>query len=88
MLDKKPSHKLELAEKSPATGLTIAEELRDALINQKIKKLAPAYVKQLRAEYKVQILDPTLQAEDEAAAAAADSAAAEDATGPADGAAK
>jgi foldase protein PrsA len=88
LLDKKPSHKLELAEKSPATGLTIAEELRDALINQKIKKLAPAYVKQLRAEYKVQILDPTLQAEDEAAAAAADSAAAEDATGPADGAAK
>ncbi len=67
LLDKKPSHKLELAEKSPATGLTIAEELRDALINQKIKKLAPAYVKQLRAEYKVQILDPTLKAEDDAA---------------------
>ncbi len=87
LLDKKSSHKLQLAEKSPSNGLTIAEELKEALINQKVKKLAPAYVKQLRAEYKVEILDATLKAEDEAAAAAA-SAAAADAAGPSDGTAK
>ena len=88
LLDKKPSHTLQLAEKSPANGMTIAEELKEALISQKVKKLAPGYVKQLRAESKVEILDPTLKAEDEAAAAAAASAAAEDATGSTDGSAK
>lgn len=88
LLDKKPSHKLELAEKSPSNGMTIAEELREALVNQKVKKLAPGYVKQLRAEYKVEILDPALKADDEAAAAAATSAAAEDTTGPGDSSAK
>ncbi|MGC9941009.1 MAG: peptidylprolyl isomerase [Verrucomicrobiota bacterium] len=88
LIDKKPSHKLVLTEKSPSNGLTITEELREALINQKVKKLAPGYVKQLRSEYKVEILDPTLKAEDDAAAAAADSAAADDVAGPASGTAK
>ena len=36
MLDKKPSHTLQLAEKSPANGMTIAEELKEALISQKV----------------------------------------------------
>jgi peptidyl-prolyl cis-trans isomerase C len=75
LLDKKPSHTLLLTEISPTTGETIAEELRQALINQKIKKLEPAYVKQLDAEYNVQILDPTLKDEYDAAAAAAAAAA-------------
>lgn len=89
LIDKKPSHKLVLTEKSPTNGQTIAEELRQALTNQKIKKLEPAYVKQLRAEYKVEVLDPTLKAEDDAAAAAAASAPVDDsATGPADAAGK
>jgi parvulin-like peptidyl-prolyl isomerase len=75
LIEKKPSRKLQLTDKAPANGLTVADELRDALVNQKIKKLEPAYIKQLRAEYKVQILDPTLKSEDDAAAAAAASAA-------------
>ena len=86
LLDKKPSHKVALTDKSPATGLTIAEELKEGLINQKVAKLEPDYVKQLRAQYNVEILDPTLKAEDDALAAAEANAATQ-APGP-DGSAK
>jgi parvulin-like peptidyl-prolyl isomerase len=71
LLDKKPSHTLTLTETSPANGETIAEELRDALINQKVRKLETPYITQLREEYNVKILDPTLKEEDQEAAAAA-----------------
>ena len=59
----RPAYTLALGEISPSTGLTIAEELRDALVNIKVSKLAPDYVKQLRTSYHVQILDAILRAE-------------------------
>jgi len=76
LLGKKPAHTLTLTEKSQSTNLTIADELRDALINAKVRKLAPDYIKQLRTEDHVQILDPTLKSEDDALTAAAASQAA------------
>ncbi len=85
-LDKKPSHTVLLTDKSPTTGLTIAAELKEGLINQKVAKLEPDYVKQLRAQLNVEILDPTLKAEDDALAAAEANAATQ-APGP-DGSAK
>jgi parvulin-like peptidyl-prolyl isomerase len=86
LLDKKPAHKVALADKIPASDLTVADEIKEGLIGLKIKKLAPDYVKQLRVEYKVQIVDPTLKDEDEAAQAAA--AASAPADGSVDGTAK
>jgi parvulin-like peptidyl-prolyl isomerase len=71
LLNKKPAHTLTLKEKSPTTNLTIADELRDALVNGKVRKQAPDYVKQLRADNHVQILDPNLQAEEDALMTAA-----------------
>ncbi len=72
LLDKTPAKKVDLATASP--------EIKDGLARLKIAKLAPDYVKKLRAEENVQILDADLKAMDEkvqanqaAAAAAADS---------------
>ncbi len=44
---------------------------RDALTNGKIRKLTPDYVKQLRAEDHVAILDANLKSEEDALTAAA-----------------
>jgi parvulin-like peptidyl-prolyl isomerase len=71
LLNKKPAHTLTLEEKSPTTNLTIADELRDALLNGKVRKQAPDYVKQLRTENHVVILDANLQAEEDALMTAA-----------------
>ncbi len=76
LLSIKPAHTLTLAEKSPSTNLTIADEVREALTNGKIRKLTPDYVKQLRSEDHVEILDANLKSEDDALAAAAASQAA------------
>jgi parvulin-like peptidyl-prolyl isomerase len=86
LLNKKPAHTLTLAEKSASTNLTIADELRDALAERKIRKLTPDYIKQLRVEDHVQIVDANLKSEEDAlSAAAASQAAGTDGT---DGAAK
>ena len=76
LLSIKPAHTLTLAEKSPSTNLTIADELREALSNGKIRKLTPDYVKQLRADDHVEILDANLKSEEDALTAAAASQAA------------
>ncbi len=70
MLGKNPAHMLTLSEKSPSTDLTISEELREALINNKERKLAPDYIKQVRAADHVQVVDPNLKTEDDAFLAA------------------
>ena len=90
LLDKKPAHTLTLAEKSASTNLTIADELKDALTNGKIRKLTPNYIKQLRAEDHVEIVDANLKSEEDAltAAAAAQAAAQTSGTDGTDGAAK
>ena len=69
LLDKAPSKKIEYA--------TAATDIKDGLARMKIAKLAPDYVKKLRADDQVEILDPALKALDakvqasQAAAAAA-----------------
>jgi foldase protein PrsA len=84
LLGKKPAHTLNLTDKAQAatpTTMTIADELRDALVNTKVRKLAPAYMKELRTEDHVEIVDANLKAEDDAmAAAAANQAAGADGT--------
>ncbi len=57
-----------------------AGDIKDALAGMKLKEAAPDYVKKLRAEYDVQIVDERLKALDEKARA---SAAAADASAPA-----
>ncbi len=85
-LDKKPAHKVLLADKLPQSDTTVAEDIKEGLLNLKVRKLTPDYVKKLRVEYKVEILDPTLQSEDEALQSQIDAAAsAPDASAPAAG---
>lgn len=66
MLDKKAAKKIDYA--------TAAADIKEGLGRMKIAKVAPAYIKNLRAEYKVEILDPGLKAMDQAAQDAAASA--------------
>jgi foldase protein PrsA len=75
-LEKKPAHKVLLTDKIPQSDVTIATSIKEGLINLKVRKASPDYVKKLRAEYKVEITDPTLKAEDEAFQVQADAAAA------------
>ncbi len=63
MIEKKAAKKIDYA--------TAAAEIKDGLGRMKIAKVAPAYIKNLRAEYKVEILDPGLKAMDQAAQDAA-----------------
>lgn len=62
-LGKTPAKKLEYSE--------VADNLKDYLTLQNLKKLAPAYVEKLKKAAKVEILDPDLKAASEAAEAAA-----------------
>ena len=73
-------HIIKLIDKTPAKKVefvTAAPDIKDGLARLKIAKLAPDFVKKLRAEENVEILDPNLKAMDEkvqanqAAAAAA-----------------
>jgi parvulin-like peptidyl-prolyl isomerase len=61
----------------------VATDIQDGLGRQKIAKLAPDYVKKLRAEYTVEIVDPNLKALDEKVQAAQAEAAKEAAVVPA-----
>ena len=75
-------HLIKVLDKTPAKKIdfvTADQEIKDGLARVKIAKLAPNFVKQLRADQKVEILDPNLKSLDEqvqasqaAAAAAAD----------------
>lgn len=66
LIDKKPAHKVEFA--------TVKSDIKDGLLQLKIRKLAPAYVNKLRAAANVQILDADLKAEEQAVEAAATNA--------------
>ncbi len=74
LIDKSPAKKLALTDKVPGTDATIADRVKDVLMQQKMERLAPAYLDKLRAAADVDILDPDLKtaiAALEAAAAAA-----------------
>ena len=59
LMDRKPAKTMEFA--------AVSTELKEGLAHQKMAKLAPDYVKQLRAGAKLEILDPALKAASERA---------------------
>jgi parvulin-like peptidyl-prolyl isomerase len=71
LIDKTPAKKMALGDKVPPTNVTIADRVKDVLIQQKTEKLAPDYLDQLKKDSNVQILDADLKAAIAAAAAAA-----------------
>jgi peptidyl-prolyl cis-trans isomerase C len=80
-------HLIKVLEKLPAKKIDFATadpEIKDGLAQLKIRKLAPDYVRKLRAEQQVEILDATLKSQDEQlqAQAAAAAAAGDDAVPP------
>lgn len=83
-------HLIKVLDKTPAKKIdfsTADQDIKDGLARIKIAKLAPAYVKKLRADQHVEILDPNLKAMDEqvqegqAAAAAAASSSSDTSSG-------
>jgi parvulin-like peptidyl-prolyl isomerase len=79
-------HLIKVLDKTPAKKVdftTAAPKIKDFLTRQQIARLAPDYIKKLRADQQVQVTDPDLKAMDEqfqANQAAAAAAAAPDAT--------
>jgi peptidyl-prolyl cis-trans isomerase C len=71
LLDKTPAKKMALTDLVPATDATIADRVKEVLRQQKVEKVAPAYLDKLKAEANVQILDANLKATIAAMAAAA-----------------
>jgi peptidyl-prolyl cis-trans isomerase C len=71
LLDKTPAKKIDYA--------TAATDIKDGLARMKIAKLAPDFVKKLRTDDNVEILDANLKAMDEKAQASQAAAAAENA---------
>jgi parvulin-like peptidyl-prolyl isomerase len=66
-------HIIKLLDKTAAKKIeyvTVAADIKEALSRQKISKLAPDLIKKLRAESKLEILDPALKALDEKVQAA------------------
>ena len=62
VLDKAPARKLALTDKVPMTDLTIADKIKDFLVQQKTQKLAPVYLEGLKKTADVEILDADLKA--------------------------
>ena len=70
LLAKNPAKKLTLTDKVPGTELTIADKIKDFLLQQKTQKLAPTYLDGLKKGSDVEILDPALKAAVDALASA------------------
>jgi parvulin-like peptidyl-prolyl isomerase len=62
MLDKIPAKKIVLTDKVPSGDSTVADEIKNFLIWQKLQELAPAYIEKLSKSPGVEILDPALKA--------------------------
>jgi parvulin-like peptidyl-prolyl isomerase len=69
-----PAKKYTLTDTLPHVDKTVAEICKSEVEQEKIKELAPAYVKKLRGELNVEITDPSLKALDETVRAQADAA--------------
>jgi parvulin-like peptidyl-prolyl isomerase len=74
LLDKTPSKKFAFNDEIPRVNKTVAEICRNEVEADKIKDLAGPYLKQLRTEEQVDIVDPSLKALDESVRAAAEAA--------------
>jgi parvulin-like peptidyl-prolyl isomerase len=65
MTEKTPAKKYGLNDTLPQINKTVADVCRSEVESQKIRELAPDYVKNLRKELNVEIVDPQLKALDE-----------------------
>lgn len=74
-LGKTPSKKYGFNDELPKIGKTVADVCRNEVEAEQIKKLAGPYIKQLRKEEQVEIVDPSLKALDETVRAEAEAAA-------------
>ena len=74
MITKTPAKTFGYNDTLPQVNKTVADICKGEVESEQIKKLAPAYVKNLRAELSVEIKDPTLKALDDSVRAQADAA--------------
>ena len=65
LAEKTPAKKYALTDTLPQINKTVADVCRSEVESQKIRELAPDYVKNLRKELNVEIIDPQLKALDE-----------------------
>ena len=61
VLDKTSATKLAFTDKVPSSTVTVAENIKNYLEQQKLSELAPDYLKKLNKAASVEILDPTLK---------------------------
>ncbi|HZL79237.1 MAG TPA: peptidylprolyl isomerase [Candidatus Limnocylindrales bacterium] len=76
LMNKTAAKKFAFGDTIPQLNDTVANLCKKSVEVEKIKTLAPDFVKKMRAEYKVEILDPALKAMDEKMQASMDAAAA------------
>jgi parvulin-like peptidyl-prolyl isomerase len=74
MIDLTPAKTYAFTDTLPHVDKTVADICKNEVESQKIKELAPAYIKKLRLAQQVEITDPTLKAMDESLRAQADAA--------------
>lgn len=72
LIDKTPSKKYAFTDTIPQINKTVLEICKNEVEGEKIKELAPDYIKQLRKDEQVEIVDPSLKALDESVRAAAE----------------
>lgn len=60
LINKIPAKKLTLADKIPSTETTVAEGVKDGLMQEKTQKQAPTYLASLKKAADIKILDPDL----------------------------
>ena len=74
MIDKTPAKQFAYTDPLPKINKTVAEICKTEVETQKIKELAPDYIKQQRQVQQVEIVDPALKALDESVRAQAQTA--------------
>ncbi len=74
MIDKTPAKQFAYTDPLPKINKTVAEICKTEVETQKIKELAPDYIKQQRQAQQVEIVDPALKALDESVRAQAQTA--------------
>lgn len=61
LLDRTPATKLAFTDKLPGSNVTVTENIKNYLEQQKLSELAPDYLKKLNKSANVEILDPALK---------------------------
>ena len=74
MIDETPAKKFAYTDTLPQIDKTVADICKNEVESEQIKALAPDYVKKLRADQSVEIVDPTLKALDDSVRAQAEAA--------------